>query len=85
MTVQDLSVTGLRCLLSSAPTAAASGTPALGDTVRVFFPASGSTVKPCARLHWKEHTTQGVMMGLEFVDLPLDDVDLLGDLVAAAE
>jgi hypothetical protein len=80
VTVQDLSLTGLRFLFtgSSEPSVQA---PGLGDRVRVFFPVSGSTVKAAAKVLWKEHTPQGMQMGVEFDDLPADDAARLRQLL----
>ncbi|MEX2291030.1 MAG: PilZ domain-containing protein [Mycobacteriales bacterium] len=85
VTVQDLSVTGLRCLLGSAPGAAALQAPALGDEVRIFFPVSGSTIKVNTRVQWKEYTPQGTEMGVEFVDLPQADAVVIRQFAAAAD
>lgn len=83
--VQDLSLTGLRCLLGAPAGTAAPVAPALADQVRVFFPVNGSTVKAAARVQWREHTPQGTQMGLEFVDLPADDVAAVRQLLVEAE
>jgi hypothetical protein len=85
VTVQDLSATGLRCRLAGASGAEAAGAPSLGDLVRVYFPAGGSTVKAAARVQWKEHTTEGAMLGVEFVNLDPADLDRLREVVFAAE
>jgi hypothetical protein len=81
VTVQDLSLTGLRCLLASPAGAASPAAPALGDQVRVFFPVNKVTVKATARVQWKEHTPQGIQVGVEFVDLPADDVAAVRQLL----
>lgn len=85
VTVQDLSVTGLRCLLGSAPGVKEPQAPALGDGVRIFFPVGGSTVKVSARVLWKEYTPQGTEMGVEFVDLPQEDAVAIRQFAAAAD
>lgn len=85
VTIQDLSLTGLRCLLGQPAGAAAPVAPALADQVRVFFPVNGSTIKAGARVQWREHTPQGIQMGLEFVDLPSDDLAAVRQLLVEAE
>jgi hypothetical protein len=79
--VQDLSLTGLRCLLGAPAGAAAPAAPALADQVRVVFPVNGSTVKATVRVQWREHTPQGTQMGLEFIDLLADDVAAVRQLL----
>lgn len=85
VTVQDLSVTGLRCLFGSAPGTTAPPAPALGDDVRIFFPVGGSTVKVNTRVQWKEYTPQGTEMGVEFVDLSQEDAVAIRTYAAAAD
>jgi hypothetical protein len=80
VTVQDLSLTGLRFLFSG-PSGSSVQAPGLGDPVRVFFPVSGSTVKAAAKVLWKEQTPQGMQMGVDFDDLPADDVARLRELL----
>lgn len=72
-TVQDLSLTGLRCLVAVTADAGAAQGPALGAEARMFFPLDGSTMKVNARVQWREHTADGMEVGLEFVGLPHDD------------
>lgn len=83
VTVQDVSLTGLRCLLSATPGTPSFPAPPLGDAVRIFFPVSGATVKAAAQLQWKEQTPRGLQMGLDFVDLPEADTELLRQLLLA--
>jgi hypothetical protein len=83
VTVQDVSLTGLRCLLSMSAGAPALPAPPLGEAVRIFFPVSGTTVKAAAQLQWREQTATGLQMGLEFVDLPLPARELLRELLLA--
>jgi hypothetical protein len=80
VTVQDLSLTGLRFLFGG-PSEPSVQAPGLGDLVRVFFPVSGSTVKAAAKVLWKEHTPQGMQMGVDFDELPADDVARLRELL----
>lgn len=83
VTVQELSLSGLRCLLSVPPGGAAVDIPSLGDSVRIFFPVNGTTVKAAGHLQLKEQTAAGLQMGLEFVDLPETDAELLRQLLLA--
>jgi hypothetical protein len=80
VTVQGLSLTGLRFLIGGSADQQAQA-PGLGDPVRVFFPVSGSTVKAAAKVQWKERTPQGMQMGVEFDDLPADDGARLRELL----
>lgn len=70
VTVQDVSLTGLRCLLVISPGAPELESPRLGRSVRIVFPVSDTEVTAAAQLRWKEQTSSGMEMGLEFVDLP---------------
>lgn len=85
VTIQDLSLTGLRCLLGAPAGGAAPAAPALAHQVRVFFPVNGSTMKAGGRVQWREHTPQGIQMGVEFVDLSPEDVAAVRQLLVETD
>lgn len=78
-TVQELGLVGLRCMLAVPLDVG----PALGAEARMFFPLNGSTMKVNARVSWKEHTADGMEVGLEFVGLTHDDSAALERLLVS--
>lgn len=79
VTVQDLSATGLRLILVAA------SRPTPGQSVRIFFPVSGTTVKAQARVQWRKAAGDGLEVGLEFLDLPADDEELIKAVLLTAQ
>ena len=84
VTVQDLSATGLRCRLLLTPGVTPLEAPAVGEQLRVFFPASNDTAKVSALVRWRDRVESGVEVGLEFVELTARDEELVRQALLAA-
>lgn len=82
-TVREVSLAGLRCLVTVTPDVGAAHGPGLGEEARMFFPVNGSTMKVNARVQWKEHTAEGMEVGLDFVGLSPEDSAALERLLVS--
>lgn len=80
--VQDLSATGLRLRF---PPPGSTPPPTLGQSLRIFFPVSGTTVKAQGRVQWRRTVDGATEAGLQFLDLSAGDQELIEAVLLAAE
>jgi hypothetical protein len=84
VTVKDLSATGLRCELPGASAAGQVSAPAIGASVRIFFPLGGATAKIGAVVRWRKSIPGAMEVGLHFVDVQAADEERIRQALMAA-